>query len=1714
MDIFAFHRDVVDEYASYVSSFIDIRDDRIRDKVTQSLSGGELWPQPLIQFNPAYRETGQIDDLCASGLLHPALKRVFTGYWLYEHQVRAIELGTRDQDFIVTSGTGSGKSLTYLGTIFHHILHHRPERGILAIIVYPMNALINSQHKEIEKYQRNYEEHTGQPFPIRFAQYTGQEGKDKRHEVIETEPHILLTNYMMMELIMTRQREQRLRASIQQHLKYLVYDELHTYRGRQGADVGMLNRRIHEFARRPLVCIGTSATMASGKGTLAEQRRQVADVAGLIFGKSFDTDQVIGEVLTTQFEALAGDASMRAALTAAVTVPVDVNADEESLLRHPIASWLENAVGLAQQEGQWVRRKPLSRPEITALLMAETGLDEPACSHAIMSVLQWVEVINQKRQGRGEKPFLPFKLHQFIAQSGSVYVTLEDRASRTITLDAGYYIRDEEDKQDKPIFPVAFSRLSGHDFTCVFRKDVDGQLIPREFFDLPRADDDDETGLGGSGYVLLDFEEEVLWDEAADLESLPESWLNRNKRGEITSVKLQHRHKIPQRIYFDASGAFSEDPDLIFPYKGWYVPAKLPLDPTTGIVYDSRTSEYTKLARLGSEARSTSTSVIARSVVRKLREAEVHTEGQKLLSFTDNRQDASLQAGHFNDFNQVLQLRAAIYHAVAQAPGQRLEASNLARTIFEHLGLPETEYARNPTPSGGFRFATNENEEALKKMIFYRALYDLRRSWRVILPNLEQCALLAIDYKDLDSVAAQDDAWRGIPGFAGMEPAERRRLLQLILDYFRTSYALDHHELGRSQLEDNANLIRDRLKSPWGLDQTERLVEPSYLRLQPYVSRRGRRTASIGYMSQLGQFLRQHEALQPLLGNRADYEAFVEHLLDLFVGFYFTVEDGRQNGQPVKLYRLQVGTVLWTAGEGVTAHRDIVRVRTYKKLPPPRVNRHFKQMYEMPASGTHTLHGAEHTGQLQNDDRKDREDKFRIGEINTLFCSPTMELGIDIADLSVVHLRNVPPNPANYAQRSGRAGRSGQAALVVTYCANGSPHDRHYFQNSKDMVAGIVTPPRIDLANRELLLTHLYAIYLTEVGLRDLDESVSKLIDLTTPTTLPLRAEVGEALRLPPERKARVRARFERILDPLIDSIRQSWFTNDWVEQTLEDAPQAFDRAFDRWRRLYQAAVRQREEAQQIIDDPGYKASHDEVREARREEHQARRQLEILRNERTGSPYYSEFYPYRYLAAEGFLPGYNFTRLPIRAFLPHGDAGEYISRPRHIALREFGPRNLIYHNGSKYEILRQQMLDVESKLEKAKVATASGYFLAGADYNLTNCPITGAPLSTDADRRLFPKLIELAEVRTYPRENITCEEEERSREGYDIRTYFAVDGPLEDVEVLDLKRDRDVLLTIRYIPTARLYFLNAGWSYYRENGFVIETKTGKWKKSPKIDLVPGQEMENPVELVQIYTSDVADALYIHPSSALGLGVDGVITLQYALEKAIGAVFQVETGEISSTLMGETDAPNIMIYEAAEGSLGILSQIVAQPDRFRAVVREAYDLCHFNLPEREAQKKPPASYDDLLSYYNQRHHPAIDRHLIKGALEMLMACTPEVRPRSGQSYEEHYQALLRQADPTSRLETDFLTYLYEHRLRLPDKAQFIAPHLYVQPDFFYEPNVVVFVDGSVHDDEGIRQEDRKKRRKLRDGGYRVISYYYQEDLDAIIEQHGDIFTPVS
>lgn len=478
MNIFKLHNQIINDYKSYIESFLLIKDPKIKSVVNAELAKGRLWPQPLIQFNPTFEKGTSIDQLIKENIVDYQLENIFKGYNLYRHQVEAIKKGVAGKSFIVTSGTGSGKSLTFLATIFSDLLKNNFGTGIKAILVYPMNALINSQEEEINKYAENYKNNTQNDFPITFAKYTGQETQQEREDIKTNPPDIILTNYMMLELIMTRASEKFMRDSIFTNLKYLVFDELHTYRGRQGADVSLLIRRISAQTQNELICIGTSATMASS-GTLSEQKRAVANVGKQIFDKVLELDQIIGEYLENTTIAKEIDINL---LKESLKNDIVKNDQPDSFTSNPLAIWLENNIALKTLEDGTVQRaKPQTLSQMASILSKETELDKELCKARLIQLLEWAELLNKKASKMSHrKSYLPFRFHQFIAQTGNVAVTLDSLDSRQITLDNTLYIRDKESDEELHVYPVLFSRFSGHEFICV-RKDYESNhLFPRQ----------------------------------------------------------------------------------------------------------------------------------------------------------------------------------------------------------------------------------------------------------------------------------------------------------------------------------------------------------------------------------------------------------------------------------------------------------------------------------------------------------------------------------------------------------------------------------------------------------------------------------------------------------------------------------------------------------------------------------------------------------------------------------------------------------------------------------------------------------------------------------------------------------------------------------------------------------------------------------------------------------------------------------------------------------------------------------------------------------------------------------------------------------------------------------------------------------------------------------------------------------------------------------
>lgn len=193
--IFDLHTAVLNDYCDFVQSFILIADERARAFVNQALEQeASLWPEPLVQLIPAYAPGATVDELAREGLIHQTTASIFRQpdgrpFRLYRHQEEAIRKALARESFVVTSGTGSGKSLCYFLPIVDGLIR-RPQtgHGVAALVIYPMNALVNSQHQALVSLKERYEQRTGKPFPVSFAKYTGDTSDLERGEMRHRPP--------------------------------------------------------------------------------------------------------------------------------------------------------------------------------------------------------------------------------------------------------------------------------------------------------------------------------------------------------------------------------------------------------------------------------------------------------------------------------------------------------------------------------------------------------------------------------------------------------------------------------------------------------------------------------------------------------------------------------------------------------------------------------------------------------------------------------------------------------------------------------------------------------------------------------------------------------------------------------------------------------------------------------------------------------------------------------------------------------------------------------------------------------------------------------------------------------------------------------------------------------------------------------------------------------------------------------------------------------------------------------------------------------------------------------------------------------------------------------------------------------------------------------------------------------------------------------------
>jgi DEAD/DEAH box helicase/Domain of unknown function (DUF1998)/Helicase conserved C-terminal domain len=1284
----------IDEYRAHLLTEFRARDATLRAALEEALDRPRFLAQdPFFQAHRPFR-SGKLWDALS---LDPRLAKVMrarTGReHAYLHQSQAIEqlLSAGARPLVVTTGTGSGKTECFLLPILQSAIEdaaHFKRSALTAIVVYPMNALANDQEARIRAYLRE----SGHTY-VSVARYDRTTPESERLRLRAHPPHVLLTNYMMLEYLLVRPADRE--ALFANHrCRYVVLDEVHTYRGTLGANIALLFRRLvthlvharqdwnleHADQQRrfpQLVPVATSATIKSvdEAGKQPEDVRRLRDEAvqgflSTLTGVAAERFVVLGEEL----EPVQPPAEARwpeAPVDIDPPAPGDAAAVQRTVARlaglpedTDVATAARSAA-ILWELNDLLARKPMSVPQVVDEIRVRVPARASADAAAMQREVE-AAIVAGAALPAGTPGALRLRTHRFV-RGGWRFHRCVDPACGAL-----FAMGQEECSQcARGTAPLYLCRSCGAD-ALRFRGPEDPETGPLD----PYADRSSD-----GEWLLYDRQRLGMGADEDEFAAL----------GRVAQMKSR---PVVQGTYDPATSCFSRSND--YSVQVALAPAR-----NTCLVCGATAGPGSILTpvALGTSA---AVRVVAEGLVESLamqnQDRPGHDGKERLLIFSDSRQDAAHQARFITYAGRYDRMRRRVVD-ILRTSGRSMPLSAVLTELVAR-GVRERD---NPHTQ---RYA---DPEYLPRAVQQRAqaweeaplLDDLAVSagYRATIVNL---GLVGARYDPLERYVI--DKGQNLATRLGITPAQLFHVARCLLDEMRARQAVSRDLLRFHP--GHPNCPEEYRAAEW----ERRYAWPSGYPCDDHGKPTGNLDAAL-----VPEGIRLNNAWRrPKSGGRPpSLQRKLEHLLtqlggikpeedDFLALMRFLVAPGIV--VPIKLHGfrkehelLQVSAdaieLAWVepaarrcctvcnvkmawAVEGTpcpACHGDLVPWAEEEILS----NRYVRRILE---SHRYPLVAGEHTAQITGDARIALEEDFKgppaRSPINVLSCSPTLEMGIDVGGLDAVVMRNVPPRPDNYAQRGGRAGRRSRVGVVLGYARN-RPHDAYFYDKPREMIAGEVPAPSVGLSNRDVVLRHLHAIafgladpglmgrmaeYITMTG-EVIEERVTALLDALTavfdraaalaleswgPAILgPLELDSAEALRAVLDQlPARVRDLFARVQFQVLE-----------LHKTVEQ-----------WAVLAKGdrmAINAQDLKRRILGIPS-------------ERHGVRDEAD----DRTGG------HPMRRFAEFGILPGYEFPSQPATVRLL-GDEHEEepISVERRFGLAQYQPEAPVHARGHRWRVI-------------------------------------------------------------------------------------------------------------------------------------------------------------------------------------------------------------------------------------------------------------------------------------------------------------------------------------------------------------------------------------------------------------------------------------------
>lgn len=1734
---------VLGEYRSYLSTEFQARDPQLREALEAALTeAGFLAQEPFFQAHRPFKSGERWRDLGLDTRLAKVMEQRSDSESSFLHQSEAIShlLGPDAGPIAVTTGTGSGKTEAFLLPVIQNAIEDSvrfQQPGLTALLVYPMNALANDQEERIHQYlQASGHTH------VKVARYDRSTKEEERRQLREKPPHILLTNYMMLEYLLVRPADRD--ALFANHrCRFVVLDEVHTYRGSLGANIALLFRRLLAHLRQArqdwkaddrsdtrrfpeTLPVATSATIKSidesdrsPEEVRALRDEAVRDFLAKLTGIEGSRFRVLGEELRDL--EIPAEASWPAE---PVAVALPQTKDHDALreaLAVLVSSTPEQPLDVLTHQAAvlWtlndlLARRPMSVSQIVEQVRQQVPerktIEPERVRHEIESALVLGSALPDHTPGA-----LRLRAHRFI-RGGWRFTRCVDPACGKL-----YPMGEEQCVCGATAAPLYLCRSCGAD-TLRFRS---GEAGPQAEALRPNASRSNDN-------------EWVLYDR------------NRFETGDdegLVGVEQQMRGRKVLEGSFDPATCSFSTTEGDYPVRAVLAPARsrcLVCGGTAG-AHDVLTP-----VSLGTSA---AVRVLAEGLCEGLaaqnKDRPGHDGKERLLIFSDSRQDAAHQARFISYAGRYDRMRRLLIRALEEHPDHHATIDQVLTRLVEY-GI---ERGDNPNGRG------YDDAEFLPQHVRSRAraweeaplLDDLAVSvgYRASLLNL---GLVGVRYEHLEAHIEKSGV--SLAAALGVSKDDLAYVCRCLLDEMRRRTALSrpmlcHHPASPSCPEEfrgPADWER-RIKNPSGYacdDDGHPLAWIDDAEVASGISKLNawRRPKAGGRGPSLERKLRH---LVGRMGAAEPTDELMVELLELLCrGPRLIV------AQPLHGYRkarrlLQVNADVVNLELVAPEHRrrcSICNVRmpwaplgspcpschgVLQAWPLEEIERNrYVQRIQKP--DLMSLAAGEHTAQITGDDRIELEEDFkapppgfrppagwtgtkRRGAINVLACSPTLEMGIDVGGLDAVVMRNIPPRPDNYAQRGGRAGRRSRVGIVLGY-ARSTPHDGYFFDKPTEMIAGEVPAPGVGLGNRDVILRHLHALAFgsADPGL------AGRMAEYIT-----IQGEINQ--EKVDELIAAVVAQFPHAIQLALDAWGPDVLQPAGLD-TAEVLTGALQQLPGRIRDLFDRVRLQILKLQETID------RWNELGKGDRSATHAmdlKRKILGIRDDRYDSEAddRGSGHPMRRFAEFGILPGYEFPSAPSTLRLWGDDHEEdNITVARRFGIAQYQPDALVHARGHRWRVVG---LDLASPWNPKT---------SEPDWVYVRCK--GCDLRYDAQTPACPRCGSDDTVgggNGYPGhsyggflairdDNPVLQEEDRFSIASLVSCQPQRDGSviarrkLATGWIAELRAEE----TIRWVneskpPTKADQHIGKPELHDQGRGFYLCPSCGRSLKMPddepsktgrrKTRKASGpdpyghaagcQRSGQPPTPVAITTATPATTLRITVVLPRSYEEEEYkrwgYSLGFALRTGLRQLYMLDGPEIDFELepIWDERTPNgtrrlgaLTFIDAAVGGSGFLERSINEID---LVAKRAID--HLDHPNCET-----ACYRCLKTYTNQRHHEHLSWPHIMPDLEGLALAKPEALPAErGDSDDPAPWLEAYDAGVGSPLELKFLRIFEQNGIEV-EKQVSVGPELngrlISQADFrVKDTNVLIYVDGAAFHTGSRLRRDKAIRSALREGGAR-------------------------